>query len=631
LIGLSIHAIFISNRPFKNATGGGLEVKANKLLTFVSPSKHKDGNTYTAFDTEQIAIIDNVGQMRIENRIAAVIPSYLSEAQTNEYIKYLELDNTILHEGERHNAILAIANSYFFRYNGNWSDLTDEQRFDKLVEYDRKHCVPSLYETPSRREEFKRIWVDVCQKFGSKRQQERQSRENNKEGVSIVKEASKNIMEKYRFVTIEESKEIRVFDNGVYIPGGEILIEKEAERLYNYDLKLKDLTEIKGHIMRQTYHKLEEFDSNLYIKNMKNGLYNFKTKECTDHTPDYLSLIQTPIIYNPDAKSKEFGIFLKQVLYPSEIRTAVEMIAYTFYNSNPYEIINILLGYGSNGKGVFTGLITALHGSKSISNVPLKQLTDNPFAVSDLENKAANIDSELSSGVILDPSMLKRLTGRQAVRIERKNARAYDTLLHAKLFLSANKIPQTADESDGYYRRNVMITFPNKFEGKADDPDKLDKLTTEEELSGIFNVLMIALRRIIFGATDKAKTKGVFVNSRTIQQRREKYERATNPIKAFMSEAISPESTLDDKIYKDSLYQAYIRYCNELTLPFVSKENFGKVIKKDPYHIQDGRDTKEPRERFWKSIKLLKMWDIDRRQTTIVLEEIPSESWRGGV
>ena len=44
-----------------------------------------------------------------------------------------------------------------------------------------------------------------------------------------------------------------------------------------------------------------------------------------------------------------------------------------------------------------------------------------------------------------------------------------------------------------------MITFPNKFEGKADDPDKLDELSTEEELSGIFNALMIdtAARRNI--------------------------------------------------------------------------------------------------------------------------------------
>jgi hypothetical protein len=32
-----IHVFFITDRPFKNASGRGLEVKANKLLTFVSP------------------------------------------------------------------------------------------------------------------------------------------------------------------------------------------------------------------------------------------------------------------------------------------------------------------------------------------------------------------------------------------------------------------------------------------------------------------------------------------------------------------------------------------------------------------------------------------------------------------
>jgi hypothetical protein len=35
------------------------------------------------------------------------------------------------------------------------------------------------------------------------------------------------------------------------------------------------------------------------------------------------------------------------------------------------------------------------------------------------------------------------------------------------------------------------------FEGKNDDPDLLAKLTTEEELSSIFNVLMVALQRLL--------------------------------------------------------------------------------------------------------------------------------------
>ena len=56
-----------------------------------------------------------------------------------------------------------------------------------------------------------------------------------------------------------------------------------------------------------------------------------------------------------------------------------------------------MIGIGANGKSVYTGLLTNLHGSKNVSNVPLKSLVNNPFALADLENKDVNIDTELSA------------------------------------------------------------------------------------------------------------------------------------------------------------------------------------------------------------------------------------------
>jgi len=176
------------------------------------------------------------------------------------------------------------------------------------------------------------------------------------------------------------------------------------------------------------------------------------------------------------------------VLWPSEIRTAIELLAYTFYRDYPFEIITVLFGYGANGKSVFTGLLTALHGAKNVSNVPLSAMLEDRFALSDLEGKSVNIDTELTGTRIRDTSALKKVTGRQPIRIQRKNEKAYDTLIYAKLFFSANQIPSAYDESDAFFRRKVILGFPNKFEGNKDDPDLLKKLTTEEELSGIFNV-----------------------------------------------------------------------------------------------------------------------------------------------
>lgn len=299
------------------------------------------------------------------------------------------------------------------------------------------------------------------QKKQKQKKSKKQSQKQQSDRLGIIERVSEDIMDSHRLITIEENRDILYYNHGVYISGGDILIEKESENMCGYKLSNRDLTEIKGHIMRKTYRKRTEIDADINIINLKNGLYNHETGEFKEHTPDYLSVNQKPILYDPKAKPKLLGRFLREVLYPNEIRTALELMAYTFYRDNPYELYCILLGIGANGKSVLTSLLTALHEPKNISNVPFISLLDNRFALADLENKDVNIDTELSSATVKDTAILKKLTGsKQPVRIERKNQRAYDTNLHAKLFFNANKIPPTDDNSDAHFRRQIIISFP---------------------------------------------------------------------------------------------------------------------------------------------------------------------------
>jgi P4 family phage/plasmid primase-like protien len=446
---------------------------------------------------------------------------------------------------------------------------------------------------------------------------EKTAQKNGDEGTkSIVKEASEAIMEKYRLLTIEESREIRYYRDGVYVPGGDILIEKVAEAMYGYGLANHHLSEIKGHIMRKTYHQRAEIDADTNIINLKNGLCNIQTGEFKEHSPDYLSISQVPVLYNPKARPQLFGQFLSQVLYPQEIRAAIELMAYTFYRDNPFEIITILFGYGANGKGVFTGLLTALHGAKNVSNVPLSAMLGDKFALSDLEGKSVNIDTELTSTTIRDTSVLKKITGRQPIRIQRKNERAYDTFIHAKLYFSANQVPSAYDESDAFFRRNVILTFPNRFEGdkgpNKEDPDLLKKLTTEEELSGIFNVLMPVLKRLL-------NRSRVYMKENTIEKRRERYTTTASPIEAFLEEAVAEDSVESDFVTKERLYQAYTRFCNKHNLAILSKESLGKILKSGK-KFQEGRESSgKKRGTIWKGIKLTAEYDIDARQETLVV------------
>jgi phage/plasmid-associated DNA primase len=168
-------------------------------------------------------------------------------------------------------------------------------------------------------------------------------------------------------------------------------------------------------------------------------------------------------------------------------------------------------------------------------------LTDR-FALADLENKDLNIDNELGNQSIRDTAILKRLTGgsRQRIRIQRKNQRAYDTVIRSKLFFNANKIPESEDMSDAYNRRVIIISYPNRFEGNKADKQLIAKLTTDQGKSGIFNIAMKALREI-------RKNGDIYVNEKTIEERRFKYLRAHDSVKAFLQETIDWEKSTENE------------------------------------------------------------------------------------
>jgi putative DNA primase/helicase len=92
-----------------------------------------------------------------------------------------------------------------------------------------------------------------------------------------------------------------------------------------------------------------------------------------------------------------FGKYLHDVLYKTELRTAVDAMAYTFHRDCPYEHFFTLFGYGSNGKSVYKGITSAFHGEGNISNVSLKSMIENRFALSDLEFVDVDIDTELTN------------------------------------------------------------------------------------------------------------------------------------------------------------------------------------------------------------------------------------------
>jgi P4 family phage/plasmid primase-like protien len=670
-----IHIYFIVEREIPNKTSDktdstksenikaneipAIEVKNNgKGIMYCADSPHPDGSNYHLTGTRKPKVFK---AQDVEDRIRGICNKYnLTYGFTdnsNDYnnnssnntislsIQELFLPGTKILKGHnRHLGILRVMDSLLLK---NMNFLTLEEIKQHTHNRNSELCVPPLDKTEidklwkqaygyaikkikeienstkkKQQERNKKIQQQHQQKPGSDYEEQEHGGYDENQGTTTIKsekqqlieEGTQLVMSKNRFLTIEESKEILFYDDniGVYNNGGEIVIEKELEDIFGFKLRTSDITEIKNHVMRQTYTKRKNFDANLDIINLKNGLYNIRTGILEHHSPDYYSLNQKPFSYNPKARPKYFIKFLKEVLWIEDIPTAIDIIAYTFLRYNPYEFYFILIGTGANGKSVYTGMLTNLHGLKNVSNVSLDSLVDDRFALADLENKDVNIDTELSSTTIKDMSTIKKLTGKQPIRIQRKQQHAYDTVLHAKLIFNANQMPANPDNSDAHFRREIPLSFPFQFEGEREDPDLLQKLSTEEELSGIFNIIAHNLR------TRFTKNQRVRINQKTIKERREKAELIRNPIKSFTTKAIAKDSVDSDYETKEDMHHAFRRYCKFYKLPVEQKETFGGILKKKPYEWKDGKKQKDGnRKTIWKGKRLKEKWKND----TIFLQQ----------
>ena len=146
-----LHIFLLVDRPIKNKRlhieNSLLEVKCERQALFVSPSIHKDGNPYSALDTGEIAILNENQLLQLESKIDSLSSNdgYMSEENKQTYIQWLQdpENYTKLGVGQgRHNGLLTLGTSYYYRYNEEWKDYTDEQRREKLWDWNLKLAVP---------------------------------------------------------------------------------------------------------------------------------------------------------------------------------------------------------------------------------------------------------------------------------------------------------------------------------------------------------------------------------------------------------------------------------------------------------------------------------------------------------
>jgi putative DNA primase/helicase len=404
--------------------------------------------------------------------------------------------------------------------------------------------------------------------------------------VKIHKTADE-VLNQISIVTVEETGAMLYYKDGVYVEGGEAKIETLLHKSFHgYECFDPRSTPVKiiSHLKGITKVSNDRFDENLDIFNMKNGLYNWRESKLYNHSPEYFSRAQVPVIYDAEAECPRIETIFNRVMKPADIAKFVEFVSYCLYRSYPIQKAFILLGPGQTGKSYVLDVLRNFVGDANSCSVSLTSLTNNRFAGSDLYGKLLDVVNEMDTGTLLSSETFKQITGgsKDPIRAERKYEHGFTFINFAKLVFATNKLPKTLDETTGFYRRFEIIRCDHVFTNDEYDPETLDHLTDSEELSGLFNLAIKELPSLL----DRRE----FKNTQTPDQIKEIWQGNAETIVDFVDRFIDANSP-DNVTTKATLYEWFIAYCELIgaTEAKWSDRKFGSQIRQVIPEFKDRR------------------------------------------
>ena len=359
-----------------------------------------------------------------------------------------------------------------------------------------------------------------------------------------------------------------IYENGVYVDD-----EHRIEALcieYIPNIKANQRQEVIKYLKLLIYQTPPELPSN--IINVKNGLLNLETGALEKHTPNYMTTVQIPTIFDPTAVDENVDKFFNSITDSQSVRLLlIQMIGYTLWKEPFMQNAFFLLGRGANGKSTFLDMMTAMIGGENISNVDISKLSER-FEVAQLKDKMINVGGDISSSLIRDAHMFKLLASGDPVSVREIYGKPETLKNTAKLIFAGNNYPKATEKSDGFYRRVKIIPFPKQFKPGMPGFDRnlKDKLVTENAKSYLLNLALSGLQSIL--ATNQ------WIHSDDVVKIESKFKSENDSIVAFIYDN---QLKIEDVIGKttNALYKEYVTKSAEDGLIPETQRIFNKKIK----------------------------------------------------
>lgn len=425
---------------------------------------------------------------------------------------------------------------------------------------------------------------------------------------------ARHIEENYRFKYVEETGKFWVYQDNYWQDRAERVIKEEVNTRLNseyepsYASKTVDTIKNRENISVDTKKKFQPAENKIPFKNC---VYNIKTEQIEAHKPENHFTHIIPWNYNPDAQCPRINKFLDTILDSERDKeTILETIGYSMLADYPYGHALLLHGKGKNGKSVLLNLWKHLLGGKNYKEEQLQQLEETRFATQSIYRKLAVFNDDLPSKKLESGSTLKAMTGGGEVRAEIKGGKHFQFENFATPVFACNEIPESSDDSDGFYRRWEIVNFPFKFvdnpkrnmdKQKKDKTLLMEELKQESEIEGLINEAVVRLVLM--------KKQSGFTFKTDAEDTRSLWKSYSNPFQQFLELCLDQGMTQEDAkeldtdrvdadlseydydfIVKEDLVWLIDKYCEYYGSKAPTKTTITRELKNhSPYFVRTGR------------------------------------------
>lgn len=304
---------------------------------------------------------------------------------------------------------------------------------------------------------------------------------------------------------------------------------------------------------------------------VENGYLDLYNLELIEPSKNAYNTVKVDIPFNPECQfSERIDDFMKFISSGDKkiMDQLYEIAGYCLIRRNNFHKFFIIVGGGGTGKSTYANLLRRLFKPKLVSNVALSQF-DQDYHLSKLIGSMVNIDDDASNEKVLrDAGRFKSITAGQPVLVRPIYSEPLELICMATVLVLSNSMPKIQDDSEGLYRRMMLVEINNKIK----DPDRdFERKITDLDMEYFFYKAAEAIHRVL--------RTGRFTLEETEEKLKQKFKVQQSSINKWCQlEYITVEVLLNKGM--KAVYQDYKLWCQLCGYAPFNYGNFSEAIIK---------------------------------------------------